>query len=205
MCMFNNECTEGEYYAEKGIIYILPYTNPWSWMNKATVKFVDEIIDIIFKKYHLSETTPIVSSGGSMGGQQALVYMAYAKKTPRAAVVNCPVCDMVYHFNERKDLPRTIYSALITENTSFNKALKSISPLHLISKLPKDSAYHIFHCDQDKDVNKVIHSDALVSKMKEKDMKVTYDIAHNKGHCDLPYQEKVKYGQYICNEILNSH
>ncbi len=36
----------------------------------------------VFAKYHLSENLPIVSSGGSMGGQSALVYAKYAKRTP---------------------------------------------------------------------------------------------------------------------------
>lgn len=43
-------------------------------MNHQTVRFVDEIIDVLFDTYHLPEGTAIVSSGGSMGGQCALTY-----------------------------------------------------------------------------------------------------------------------------------
>ena len=58
------------------------------------------------------ENIPVVSTGGSMGGQSALVYCAYSKRTPVACVANCPVCDTVFHFTERPDLPRTLYSAV---------------------------------------------------------------------------------------------
>ena len=102
-------------YGEHGILYIKPNTNPWSWMNRQAVAVTDEILDVVFDHFKLPETTPIVSTGGSMGGQQALVYMLYAKRTPIACAVNCAVCDMPYHYTERPDLPRSMYSAFYEE------------------------------------------------------------------------------------------
>ena len=91
MTMYDNDFAEGEFYAEKGILYVVPYNNPWAWMNNQAVKYTDEIIDVLIEKYDLNEDIPIVSTGLSMGGQSALVYTAKAKRTPVACVANCPV------------------------------------------------------------------------------------------------------------------
>lgn len=201
MNMYNGaDNLEGDYYAKKGILYVVPYNNPWAWMNKQAVSYTDEILDVLFERYNLPESTPIVSTGGSMGGQSALVYMAYAKRTPVACVANCPVCDVVYHFTERVDLPRTLYSALSNYEGTFDEGLKSISPLHLIDKLPR-AKYHIFHCDTDYAVNIEKHSNTFVKVLEENSFDITYDIVNGRGHCDLDYEAKVKYSKYIVDSI----
>ena len=201
--MHHGEIRLGEKLAKHGIIFVHPYSNPWGWMNKEEVSLTDEIIDVLFEKYNLTDKTRIISAGGSMGGQCALVYCAYAKRTPAACLANCPVCDMPFHFTERVDLPRTIYSARHNEGVSLDEALKLRSPLHLVgSKLPKIN-YHIFHCGSDSLVNIEAHSNKLVNEMKEKGYSVTYDVIPNKGHCDLGYMGTEKYEQYIIDEALN--
>ena len=109
---FDVDTREGEMYAERGIIYVYPYNNPWNWMNRQAIDFTEEIIDVLLEHYALPEDTPIVSSGGSMGGHGALVFAAYTKRTPVACVTNCPVCDSFFHFSERPDLPRSYYSSI---------------------------------------------------------------------------------------------
>ena len=32
--------------AERGILRVIPYYNPWCWMNRQTVDYVDEIVDV---------------------------------------------------------------------------------------------------------------------------------------------------------------
>ena len=145
--IFDDDPYDGKYYAEKGIIYLRPYNNPWAWMNKQAVSYTDEIIDVLIEKYNLPKTIPIVSTGLSMGGQSALIYTAKSKHSPTACVVNCPVCDVVFHFTERDDLPRTLYSSLFNETGTLEEVLKMISPLHIIDELPKVK-YHIFHLHQ---------------------------------------------------------
>ena len=125
--MYFEDTDEGKFYAEKGILYVIPYNNPWAWMNKQTVNYTDEIIDVLVAKYHLRDDIPIVLTGGSMGGQSALVYANYIKRTPVACVANCPVCDLVFHYTERPDLPRTLYSAFYHENGSVEEVLKKAS------------------------------------------------------------------------------
>ena len=138
-----------------------------------------------------------------MGGQSALVYPVYAKRTPAAVVANCPVCDMIYHFAERSDLPRTLYSAVWNEEGDMESALKAISPLHLIDRLPR-IPYHIFHCDEDKAVNIRQHSDRFVQAMKERGFDITYDVVPGRGHCSLTYEMKMKYAGYILEAVGQS-
>ena len=200
MVMYENDFAEGEYYAEKGILYVVPYNNPWAWMNKQAVSYTDEIIDVLIKKYNLPEDIPIVSTGKSMGGQSALVYTAYAKHTPVACVANCPVCDVVYHFTERNDLPRTLYSALFNEAGTLEDALKGISPLHIVDRMPKVK-YHIFHCNKDMAVNIDAHSKKFIAELEKGKYDFTFDIVDGRGHCDLTLGMKRKFAEYATAAI----
>lgn len=190
--MYSEETEDGKFYAENGILYVIPYYNPWAWMNRQAVAYTDEIIDVLFEKYSLPESTPIVSTGGSMGGLSALVYTRYAKRTPAACITNCPVCDAVFHYTERPDLPRTLYSALFNYEGTLNDALKQISPLHLADTMPH-VPYVIYHCDEDRAVNITTHSEKFVSAMKELDHDVTFTICHGRGHCYLTDELEADY------------
>lgn len=200
--MHNWDFLEGEFFGKHNVIYIIPYTNPWSWMNRPTVDFVDEVVDAVFEKFSLAPDTPVVSSGGSMGGQSALVYSAYSKRTPVACVTDCAVCDVAFHYTERDDLPRTMYSAVCHMDGNVEDALKTISPLHLVDKMPK-IPYHIMHCSKDAAVNINSHSGKFVAKMREKGHTVTYDVIEGRGHCDLDYDGKKKYAMYIVDAVNN--
>lgn len=190
--MYWDDTDAGKFYAERGIVLIVPYNNPWAWMNRQAVAYTDELVDVIFEKYSLPETTPIVSTGGSMGGLSALIYTAYAKRTPAACVANCPVCDLPYHFTERPDLPRTLYSAFWNYDGTMEDALRATSPLHLAEagKMP-DVKYTVFHCTADQAVNKEMHSDRFIDAMKNRD--VTYHVVPDRGHCDLTPEMWEKY------------
>ena len=200
MTMFNEDHDEAQYYGERGILYVVPYKNPWAWMNRQAVDFTDEIIDVLMTEYDLPENIPIVSSGRSMGGQSSLVYTAYAKRTPVACVGDCPVCDTVFHFTERDDLPRTLYSAVWGEDGTLNEALARISPLHIIDKMPRVK-YRIFHCGADKLVNIDAHSKKFVAALFERGYDVTLDVVEGRGHCDLSLDAKIKFAKYITDSI----
>ena len=198
-----DELKIGKSYAEKGILFLVPYNNPWAWMNKQAVEYTDEILDVLFKEYNLPENTPIVSAGGSMGGQSALVYCKYAKRTPVACVVSCPVCDLPYHYTERNDLPRTLYSSFFNYDCSLDEAMKSASPYHLASSLPKIN-YHIIHCELDKSVNIEKHSVRFVNELNNLGYNCTFDICPDRDHCDLTEEYRHKYSDFVTNEILNA-
>ena len=189
--MYDEDTNEGVYYGEEGVIYLHPYNNPWSWMNAQAIAYTDEIVDVLFEKYDLPKDTPVVSMGHSMGGLASLVYTKYSKRTPVACISNCPVCDLVYHFTERPDLPRTIYSAFWNEEGELNDILKRYSPFHLASEMPQVK-YYIFHCDKDKSVNLERHSMKFVEAMKACGQDIELEIIPNRGHCKLTYAAQDK-------------
>ena len=199
--MFNEETEDGIKFAEQGILYVIPYQNPWAWQNEQNVAYTDEIVNLLFEEYDLPADLPIVSTGGSMGGLSALVYMVHAKRTPVACVANCPVCDLPYHFTERPDLPRTLYSAFFNYDCSLQEALESASPLHLVDKMPNESDYYIFHCEEDNAVNKQQHSDRFVERLKEQH-NVHYYAVPERGHCDLTDEMWDLYRVSIVNSIV---
>lgn len=199
MRMFADDPAEAVDYARQGILYIVPYTNPWCWMNRSAVRYTDEIIEVLCKQYRLNSDLKIVSTGGSMGGLSALVYSYYATVTPVACVVNCPVCDLPFHFTEREDLPRTLYSAFAECDYSLEEALAAHSPLHLAEKMPA-IPYTLFHCTADRAVNIDAHSRKFVQAMRP-----THEIAlievPQRGHCDLTSEALEQYRAAILQAI----
>ena len=192
--MFSEYDDESKRLADLGILRVIPYYNPWCWMNRQTVDYVDELVDVLTGKFDLPDDIPVGATGGSMGGQCALVYCAYARRTPAACVVNCPVCDLPYHFTERPDLPRTMYSAFGTYEGTLQEALESASPLHLAAagKLPR-IPYTVFHCEEDMAVNKQKHGDRFCAQMTENGYDITYIPVPGRGHCELPEAERRQY------------
>jgi len=188
-----------EEYAKHGVLYVFPYNNPWNWMNSRAVAYTDEVLDEIIWGMGLSDNIPIVAAGGSMGGQSALVYTRYAKRTPVACVVNCPVCDMPYHFTERRDLPRTLYSAFGDINTSMKEALLRVSPYHLVPEMPDIDYYH-FHCDCDRAVNYGKHALPFVERMREAH-RITFHTEQGRGHCDLSEETWGRFHRCVLDSI----
>ena len=198
--MYDRETDVGVYYAERGLLFVIPYANPWAWMNRQEVALADEVIDVLCEKYGLPENVPVVSIGGSMGGLAALVYTRYAKRTPVACVANCPVCDLPYHYTERPDLPRTLYSAFWHEDGKIEDVLKTASPYHLVPEMPRVK-YYIFHCEEDKAVNIEKHSNRFVSAMKDAGFDITYHTVPRMGHCALTVEMRNLYLEYAVRAV----
>ncbi len=193
--MFKTDTGDAMEYAALNVLYVYPYNNPWCWMNDQAVRFTDEILDVLREHYELPDTIPVASTGGSMGGLSALLYTANSRVTPSICVVNCPVCDLVYHFTEREDLPRTIYSAYGNEEGELEEVLSRHSPMHIVDRMPH-IPYVVFHCEKDDRVNLQKHSEAFVEKMK-----VDHDIAFirvpNRPHARLSAGAQVAYLEAI--------
>ena len=198
--MYKDDTEAGKMLAKHNILFFVPYANPWGWMNKQEIALTDEIIDVLFDHYNLDEKTPIVSTGGSMGGLCSLVYAYYAKRTPIACVSNCPVCDLPYHFTEREDLPRTLYSAFGDCEGDIYEVLEKYSPYHLANKMP-DIKYTVFHCSADSAVNIEKHSNRFVEAMRENNKNITYHIVPDREHCDLGDEARNLYYQAIIDAI----
>ncbi len=166
---------------DAGAVVALPYHNPWAWMNDATVAFVDELVDALRARYSLSETSPLIATGGSMGGHGALAYALLSQRRVTACYANCPVCDLPFHYSERPDLPRTMHSAYGSYGDIL-ALLESHSPFDQAAGMP-DIPYLILHGEQDKSVNKAAHSDKLVAKLRARGLNVDYREVVEMAHC----------------------
>ena len=58
-------------WSNRGGLVVYPYCGPWSWMNRPARRMVDELVEAIYRKFKLSDRVPLISIGGSMGGQAA--------------------------------------------------------------------------------------------------------------------------------------
>lgn len=167
-------------WAAHGGLVVVPYHNPWAWMNQDTVDFVDELIDATRQAYHLDEQAPIIATGGSMGGHGALAYTLFSRHKIARCAANCPVADLAYHYGERVDLPRTMHSAFGSYG-DITDTLNARSPVHQADKMPPID-YLIIHGVQDEAVAKAHHSDILVEKMRTAGKNVEY-LEVEMGHC----------------------
>ena len=168
-------------WAAAGGLIVTPYHNPWAWMNDATVNFVDEVVDATIAALRLPKNIPIISTGGSMGGHGALAYSFKSRQRITACYALCPVCDLVFHYSERADLPRTMHSAFGSYGEIRTKLIAS-SPLHQVARLP-DIPYLFIHGKKDGSVSKKAHSDKLVKALRQKGRHVQYVEAKEMAHC----------------------
>ena len=195
--MYHEHTIRGKFYASRNVLYVIPYYNPWAYMNAPAVKFVDEICDVLFEHYGLSENTPIASTGGSMGGLGAILYTARGKRTPKICVANCPVCDLVFQVKNKVNTPRSAYSAFFYEEGDFLDVLKKYSPIDIIDELPKETEYFLFHGDNDEAVNYTAHSKRMYEKMLEKGYNVRFTLCKGRSHSqvlidsDVPQKENI--------------
>ena len=167
--------------ASRGGLVITPFHNPWSWMNDATRTFVDELVDAVLARHALAATTPIVATGGSMGGHGALVYAMYTRHRLAGCMANCPPASLVAHYGERPDLPRTMHSAFGSYG-DITAELERHSPVHHPERLPK-IPYLIVQGVHDAAVSKTLHSDVLVPRMRQLGLDVDYQVWETMGHC----------------------
>ena len=191
-----------KFYAEQGILFLIPYYNPWAFCNRQTVAYIEEILDVVHDRLVLPAELPLVYTGNSMGGLTALACTVLCKHKAIACLANCPVCDMGNHIYERDDLPHSLYSAFGTYDGTLEEAVLTVSPLHLVDKMP-DIPYYVFCGEEDKIVSKKIHSDRFVEEMK-KTHRITYYEIPEMGHCNLPEEMKLRYREIAANAILNN-
>lgn len=174
--------TEDRGWAEQGGLVVHPYYGPWAWMNRQARAMIDDLVDAVYAAHCLPARTPLISTGGSMGGQGSLLYTRYARRPVAACLANCPVCDLKYHFRERPDLPPTIRHAFLGYSGSMETLLAEHSPLAQVLAMP-DIPYRIIHAGQDKAVAKSRHSDRMVAAMRRRGLSVDYVEIPDMVHC----------------------
>ena len=168
-------------WAEAGGLVVFPYYGPWSWMNRQARAFVDELADAVCAVHGLGDRTPLISTGGSMGGLSSLLYTRYARRPLAACLALFPVCDLKFHFSERPDLPPTIHHAFLGYAEDRETVLAEHSPLCQVDSMPR-IPYLVIHGDKDTAVSKANHSDRLVAAMRGRGMNVEYVEVPGMGH-----------------------
>ena len=167
-------------WCTKGGLVVVPFANPWAWMNDATREFVDELVDGVRDLLGLPATTPVISTGGSIGGHAALIYPLYSRQPVKACLAQWPVCDLPFHYGERADLPRTMHSAYGSYGDITDR-LERNSPVHQAARLPR-IPYCIVHGAADQAVAKGPHSDRLVALLRAGGHQVEYLEDPDMGH-----------------------
>jgi len=180
--------------ASHGALVVEVFQDPWGWMNDPTRDLFDEVIDGVRARYGLDPSLPLIASGGSMGGHAALAYCFKSRHRVTACQVNCPVCDLPYHFTERPDLPRTFYHAYGREEGILER-LAGSSPLHQAARLPA-IPYQILHGVEDKAVSKEHHSDRLVAALRPRGLPLEYIEVPEMGHCG-PFPTFALYRRFM--------
>lgn len=193
---------ENEWAAAGGLV-VMPYSGPWSWMNRGARAFLDELIDAIYAHYNLSPSVPLIIRGGSMGGYSALLYTRYSKHKIKACQALFPVCDLKYHFSERPDLPRTIHHAFYGYEEEMEALFKEHSPVDQVQSLPR-IPYQILHGDADPAVNKAVHSDRMVAAMRANGLEVEYIEVPGMGHHAPLFFDVYRRTIDFVKEMLNS-
>ena len=195
-------CYEEQEWAASGGLVVFPYYGPWSWMNRGSRAFVDELISSVYESFKLHPEIPLIITGGSMGGQGALIYTRYSPHRIAACFANFPVCDLEYHFTERPDLPPTLRYAYRQQAGEFTAALIEHSPLKQAAFMP-DIPYLIIHGDNDLAVNKQKHSDRFVAELRSRGRKVEYLEVPGMGHGNaVPYHASRKQIDFVKSFLL---
>ena len=63
--MYTEDTARGKRFGEMGFYYVLPYLNPWNWMNDQAVRTTDCILDGLVRLH--GEILPVISTGGQHG------------------------------------------------------------------------------------------------------------------------------------------
>ena len=173
---------------EQGIAWVFPYYSVWAWMSRSSQKFNEQVLDAVYKKLRIPDMTPLIITGGSMGGLTSLCYLIYGKRKAAACAVNCPVTDMTKFFDIVPDARRAILSAHILEEKPFRAVLDSYSPVKLVDKLPT-IPYLLIYGEKDERITKYFMPQFL-ERMKEKGHNVTYLLQKDMVHCDIDGHKK---------------
>lgn len=188
-------------WGQAGGLVVTPYHDPWGWMNPPTRELIDELVEGLKKRYRLDDRVPVIAYGGSMGGHGALVYTMLGKTKVSACMANCPATDLLFHYFERPDLPRTLHHAFGSYGP-IEDALHTHSPLHQVDRLP-DVPYFIVAGDADARLNKAQHADRLVAAMRSRGLAVQYHEVAGMEHCaPLPYSTWIAMRDFVLERLV---
>lgn len=177
----NIDWTELE-LAERGVLNLLPYLGPWIWMNRQSRAFMDEYLDRVYREFAVPAETPLVISGGSMGGLAAVIYTRYTRRRIAACAPLMGCYDLLEHYARSADVRASIHCTFRGYPESLEECLREHSPLHQVEHLP-DIPYFMMHGALDDVVPPARHSEKMVAAMRARGLNVEYilapDVPHN--------------------------
>jgi len=152
--------------AEAGLVIAYTFPGPWSYMNRGAVRICDLIVDALRTKYSLSDHSPLIVSGGSMGGLGALIYTADSRHTVTACVAACPRVEASSTAHSFPWQLRGLVSAIAAYEMPLEEALHTISPRHRVSDMPCIPYFIV--CDDEDEVCKPEQITAYVEELRKK-------------------------------------
>jgi dipeptidyl aminopeptidase/acylaminoacyl peptidase len=190
-------------WGQSGALTVLPYHDPWGWMNPAEQAFIDDLVDGLRQRHRLSPEIPLISTGGSMGGHAALLYSLKSRQRVAACLALWPVCDLPFHYTERPDLPRTMHHAF-GSYSDITAPLLDHSPLHQVRAMP-DIPYLVIHGEKDQAVKKSAHSDFMVAAMRQRKMQIEYIERPNLAHGNpMDYETYRRIVDFVISHLKSS-
>lgn len=188
--------------AEHNILYITPCYNPWSWMNKKTVAFIDMLVEIAMDKWNLPSDLPIGLYGGSMGGYGAFHYAKESKHHVVAADLNCPCCNMEYEvYCNKSSVLRTYYESAMQDCDDFSAYVRENSPINMIGSLPK-IPYRFAVGLLDKSLAPSQHSFKMIPLMRDAGFDVTVQEYPEAGHCNIGAAARAAEHRWLMEKML---
>lgn len=176
---------------EAGVLLTYAFPGPWSWMNPGAVRTTDLLVDALREKYGPAEDSPLVVTGGSMGGLGALVYTARSRHRVTACCAACPCVDVPKAFAAHPDFPRTFLSAAAGMDLPLEQALEFLSPLSHVDEMP-DIPYHLM-CDLADEVFFEPEFDAFAAALRARAQQVTCHKLPGCRHGEFTPEERCAF------------
>ncbi len=199
-----NDMVAAPICAESGILYILPFYNPWCWMNEKTVKYIDAIIDTAKELYNIKNDVPVGIYGGSMGGHNTFIYLTKSKHKIVAAATLCPCCNMEYEMSySTNTIFRSYFESAIEDTDNFKAYMHENSPVNMADKLPKIP--YLFAVGlKDTVLVPSMHSDLMIARMLENGHDVERIDYPEVAHCNLPHRDRIAIHKWLSEKILKN-
>ena len=191
--------------ASRGGLVVFPFCNPWSFLSRNEVAFVDRLIPEIYRQYQLDVHLPLVSAGQSMGGASALLYCRYGKWPVARCAALAPLCDPEDYYDHwtpaRPSGCAAMHNMFDPEGGDFRDRLKEHSPLRQAEKMPR-IPYLLVHSDGD-DIVPKSHSDQMVAELLRANHLVTYRQQRHFGHTALSVRDELAMADFIASAWEN--
>lgn len=188
----------GDYAAEladAGLVLAYVFAGPWSWMNGGAVRFSDLVVDALREKYGLGDDTPLVSTGGSMGGLAGLTYCAKSRHKVTACAVTCPCIDLRGSMFVQDDIPRTVVSTFAGGDGPIGDAIDGVSPVAFTENMP--FIPYFITADGEDQLFPVEGIEAYVEVMRKKGHEVYLEVMKGCRHGEFTPEARRAFTDFV--------